>query len=100
MTLEDKIITDINGDIRLPAHLFSAALTLWATGHITKQNIVDFWSLDATESTQLDQISAAYAVLTATQKAAYHGSIEAANIAIQHGAINVTKWKAILGITT
>jgi len=103
MTLEDRLKNPNNPDgiiNTIASHNFSAALTLWGAGEITRQNVINFFSLDATEQTQLDEIKSKYDGLNNINKAAFHGTVEAANIAYEIGAITSTKWKSILGITT
>ena len=102
MTLEDRIKNPNNPpnvDI-ISVHVFTAGLTLWGAGEVTRQNLIDFFTFDATEQTQIDEIKTKFDGLTNLNKAAFHGTIEAASIAYEEGAITVTKWKSILGITT
>jgi len=100
MTLENRVINNQNPDGDISMHIFSAGLTLWGAGEVTRTQLINFFNLDATEQTQLDEIKTKFNGLTNLQKAAFHGTVEAANIAFEEGAINVTKWKSILGITT
>ena len=99
MALIDKIDNDADGHIAIPSHEFSAAMLLWATGEITRANVISAFSLETSDEAQLDQLSTFYGTLTATQKAAFHGTLEAATIALQGGYINQTKYKSILGLT-
>lgn len=102
MTLEDRLKNPDNpaGAVVIASHDFSAALMLWSTGEFTEQNIIDLFSLDATEQTQLAEIKTKYLALSDLNKAAFHGSVEAANIMREGGHITLAQWKSILGITT
>jgi len=100
MTLEDRVISNQNPDGDISMHIFSAGLTLWGASEITRAQLISFFNFDATEQTQIDEIKTKFNGLDNFQKAGFHGTVEAANIAFEEGAINVTKWKSILGITT
>jgi len=102
MTLEDRCKNPNNagGVVIIPMHIFSAGLTLWGAGEITRAQLITFFNFDATEQTQIDEIKTKYDGLNNINKAGFHGTVESANIAYEDGAINVTKWKSILGITT
>lgn len=102
MTLEDRISNpnNVEGVTSISSHSFSAALSLWGVGEITRQNIIDFFTLDGTEQTQLDEIKVKFDSLNNFLKAAFHGTVESALIAYEDGAIGIIKMKSILGITT
>ena len=102
MTLEDRLSNPNNtpGIDTISSHSFSAGLALWRAGEITRQNIIDFFILDVTEQTQLDEIKVKFDTLNNFEKAAFHGTIESGLIAYEDGAITATKMKSILGITT
>ena len=92
-------LVDGLADIRIPAHEFSAAALLWALGEITRQNVIDVLGLEAGDEAQLDELSTFYGGLTATNKAGFHGRLEAANIALQGGYITKAKYQSLLGMT-
>jgi len=100
MTLENRVNAQQNTDGDISMHDLSAALTLWAAGEITRQNVIDFFSLDTTEQTQIDEIKTKYNGLNNFAKAGFHGLVESANIAFEESAITQAKWKSILGIVT
>lgn len=49
-----------SGVERLPAHQFADSLYFWAVGDITRADVISLWNLQASDETQLDEISAAY----------------------------------------
>lgn len=100
MTLENRVVSEQNPNGDISMHDLSAALMLWSTGDFTDQNVIDLFTLDATEQTQLGEIKTKYLALSDLNKAAFHGLVEAANIMFEGGHITQTKWKSILGITT
>ncbi len=102
MTLEARLMhPNIDETLEpISSHDFSAALTAWATGEKTRQEVIDFYTLDATEQTQLDEAAVQYNALSNIDKAAYHGIVESAFINYENGFIDATLMKSILGITT
>lgn len=67
-TLIDKL-----RNAELPAHEFTDVLMVWAesTGpaqswHLSRQNVVDWWSLSPTDETELDALATRYLALATT----------------------------------
>lgn len=99
MALIDKIAPDADGDILVSAHEFSAAMVLRGLNEISRQNVIDAFSLEVSDEAQLDELEAYYTGLSSTNKAAFHGRLEACNIALQGGYITKAKYKTMLGMT-
>ena len=87
----------------LPTHSFAAAVSLAAGGHVTKQNVIDTFSLSAGDEVQLDEIIANYVAKpddgSADGKLAYINTIENAMILHEAGIATTAKVKTILGLT-
>lgn len=98
MALVDKIAHDSGVD-SMHNHQFSAALYFWAKGDITRQNVIDAFSLSATDETQLDQLSTFYTGLSTDDKQEFRERLEAAGMLLGSGLITKTKYKSLLGIT-
>lgn len=105
MGLVDRIAQDDErGDGHsLAAHRVSAALALYALGAIgnratARARIIERLGLEAQDEAQLDAVLNHIDGLTANQKLAFHGKIEAANILLQTGDITKAEFRAILGI--
>ncbi len=99
MALIDKIAPDVNGNIQLGAHEFSAALYLIAIGEFTQNQVSNALGLEASDDAQLTQVVNHINGLPAGEKLAFHGKIEALNIALQRGYITKATYKSRLGMT-
>lgn len=84
----------------LSAHEFSAALFLYGVGELTKAQIEGSIQppFGAADQTQFDAVITYINGLTANQKLAFHGRIEACNVLLQSGKITKAKYKSMLGI--
>jgi len=101
MALADRIKHRVDGvsygDI--PIHEWTAAMTLLALGEITRQDVVDTFSLTAADETGLDALIATYTALsTKADKVEWLNKLECAGIFYQNGVITETKYKNILGL--
>lgn len=99
MALIDKLANDENGNIMLAHHTFSAAGFLWATGKITRQNVIDGLGLEVSDEAQLDQLAAHYQGLSAEEKREFHGLLESVGDFLQLGLITKAQAKTLLGMT-
>lgn len=98
--LIDRIKTILDGTTDIPNHAFASAVTLWALGEITKQNIIDKWSLDATGETELQEYADNYtSEPNANSKQNNIHRIRATGELYEDGLINKTKYKSVLGLT-
>lgn len=52
-----------SGTTKISVHAFCSALRLYAAGSITRQNVIDGFTLAGQDVTDLDAIAAAYAAL-------------------------------------
>lgn len=90
---------------KISVHRFGAALREWAAGApgVTRQNIIDRFSLSAAEQTELDAISAAYVALgtgnaaAAFAKAVYTQRMEDVFLLCETGDYTEAQAKARLG---
>lgn len=97
MALIDRIVHSATGDI--PIHEFSAAIFLWANGDITRQNIIDLWSLSVDDVTGLDALKVKIdAESTVAAKSNWIHKLESAGLFYANGVITATKYKSIMGV--
>lgn len=94
MALIDKI-----SNHTVAAHTLSAGLYLYSLGEFTRQNIIDGLELEASDEAQLDNVLAYIDGLTASDKLAFHGRIEACNVLLEQGKITTNKYKSMIGIS-
>ena len=71
---------------------------LWAAGKITRTQIIDAFNIIAADEAQLDALKTHYATLSANEKSAYHGLIEAAGILFESGFLTKAQFKTIIGL--
>lgn len=91
--------TGENGFERLPAHQFTDSLFLWAIGDVTRTQVVNAWSLDATDQVQLDEMAANYVALVGKDnKNEYINKLEAVLRLYEYGTINETQAKGFIGL--
>lgn len=100
MPLIDRIFRDDPDPAReINTHAWSAAMWFLAKGSITQQNVIDAFTLDATDQIQFQQLITHYNGLTATEKSEFHSSLESAGILAQSKMITKTQYKSLLGLT-
>ena len=100
MALIDRVFHDDPDSSRwLANHAFSAAIWFWAKGSLTRQNVIDAFSMTAADEVQLDQLQAHYVSLSANDKLAFHSDLEAAGILAEQGLISKAQYAALLGLT-
>ncbi len=93
----DSLIQDPPGEIS--NHAFSAAAWFWATGEITRAQLVAGFGFDATDDPQLDELEAHYNGLNAQDRRVFHSNLEAAGNLAEQGFITRAKYKSLLGLT-
>lgn len=87
----------------ISVHAFGAALRLWSAGSITRQNVVDAFSLGAEEQTELEAIQATYTALptnninNALAKQAFRDRMEDVFILSAAGLLTEAQAKNLLG---
>ncbi len=92
----DIISPDINP---ISAHAFTGAVTLAVLGHVTRQAIINKWTLVGDEVVQLDAIIAVYAGKSnANQKQDYVDAIIASLLVREDGTITKAQVETILEI--
>ena len=100
MALIDRIAqTHPDQTKHLAAHTMSAVLYLYSIGSATRAQIISGLGLDTEDEPQLDMVLTHIDGLTANQKLAFHGKIEALNILLQEGLITKAQYKNLLDIT-
>lgn len=96
MSLFDRIT--IPGPTKIAVHELSAALTEWATGGVTRQQVIDEFTLTGDDVTNLDAIQATYSALTdAFLKAEYLVRMLNVFILVEAGVYPEAKAKSRLG---
>lgn len=100
MPLIDLIFHDDPDEVRnLPLHAFSAAVWFWATGKLTRQNVIDAFQLMTEDEVQLDMLESHYTGLTPGERRSFHSDVEAAGNLAQLKLITKAQYKALLGLT-
>lgn len=95
----DTATTYPQEDGNIPIHEFTAAISLYATGNATRNQIVNIFNLDAGQAAGLDQLLAAFdALATKADKVEWLMKLEAAGIFFQDGNIDKTQYKTIMGL--
>lgn len=82
----------------IPVHAFSGAVTLATLGFVTRQNIIDKWTLVGDEVVQLDEIIAVYQGKNKTGQVDYLQTIIAGFLVYEDNTINKTQLMTILEI--
>jgi hypothetical protein len=83
---------------KLPVHRLGAALTEWATGGLTRQQVIDGLGLTAADVADVDALQAAYSALTqAFQKAEFLTRMHNVFVLCETGDYTEAKAKARLG---
>lgn len=100
MALMDRFKTDFGDSSKIPVHGFSAAIQLLADGDITRQAIIDRWSLTVQDEDQLDQLAAVYnAKASAVAKLAYLVKIHNVLLAYEAGLTTKAQAASYLELT-
>ncbi len=80
-------------------HAFSAAVWFWATGKITRAQVVAAFSFDASDDAQLDELQAFYLSLSANERRSFHSDLEAAGILAENELLTKAQYKSLFGLT-
>ena len=101
MVLIDRLAHDgsVPHEDQIAAHSSSAALFLWATGKITRTNVVDAFNLTVGDQVQLDQLSSHYTSLSSNEKREFHGRVESVSILLENGLLIKSQAKTLFGMT-
>ena len=100
MALIDRIFHDDSDSTRnIANHAFSAAVWFWATGRITRQDVIDTFNMTTDDEIQLDQLATYYAGLSDADKRAFHSDVEAAGVLAEVAFITKAQYKTLLGLT-
>ncbi len=97
MTLMTRLIDPNPGEVKLPVHQFMAALAELARGEVTRAQVIAFFSLSASEETQLDEFIANQA--GSGSKLINRQEIHDVLMLGEIGAYNVSQALTRLGIT-
>lgn len=97
MALIDRVGTGLSNSIS--SHSFSAAVYLWSRGVLTRNQIVNAFSLSVDDQVQLDQLATFYGTLNNTEKGLFFGRLESLNILREEGYITTQEYKNLLGLT-
>ena len=96
MGIYERITAD--DDTKIAVHRLGAALREVARGNVTKAQVVAIFGLDATATTELDSIAAAYVALTTDMdRSEFLGLLEDALLLAETGDYNETTVKSRLG---
>lgn len=98
MALINRIAQDENY-VAITAHAFSAAMYLLSIGEITRQGVINYFSMDAEDEVQLDQLISYYQSLSPEDQKVFHSRLEACNVALQVGAVDKAKYMSMLGMS-
>lgn len=106
MSLLDHFSIDSgeNGINRLPSHQFTDTMFLWAIGDITKQQVIDAWSLtespiEDADELQLDEIKANFVALsTKADEVEYINKVEAVFRLFEIGKLTEAQSKSLMGL--
>jgi hypothetical protein len=100
MALIDKLARDGDpNDPWISYRAFSAGMYFWALGEITRQDVIDAFSLEATDETQLDELASYYTGLSADEKAQFFDRLFNACVLLREGHITRNKFKSLLGLS-
>lgn len=99
MALIDRIFhDDPDPDRNIPNHAFSAAVWFWATGKITRAQVIAAFNMTTNDEIQLDMLEAHYMTLTTGEQRSYHSDLEGAGILAEQGFLTKPQYKALLGL--
>jgi len=99
MALIDKLSQGLPNVGHIAAHTFSAAIFLWATGVITRAQVIAGLGLEASDEPQLDQLATHYTGLPADEKREFHGKVEALGVLMEVQLVTPAQFKSLLGLT-
>jgi hypothetical protein len=90
----------IDPETAIPIHKFTAAMTLWASGEITRQNVIDKWVISVGDQAGLDTLKTAIDALGTVQlKVQWLNKLECAGLFYEDGTITADKYKSIMGLS-
>jgi hypothetical protein len=92
MALLDRFSNDIS------VHGFTSAMALWATGDITRQNIIDSWTLTAEDQSDLTKLENFYSGLTNNGKIAFKNKLESVLILYEEDRLTRQQVINLLGL--
>ena len=104
MSLIDRIFhdddpADPEGLRHINNHALSGAVWFWATGKITRAQVVSSFNMTAEDEVQLDQIEAHYIALPADEKRSFHSDMDAAGTLVDCQKLTKPQYRALLGLT-
>lgn len=100
MALIDRIFHDDPDSTRnIANHAFSAAIWFWATGKITRAQVIAAFSMTTDDEVQLDMLEAHYISLSVDERRSFHSDVEAAGVLAESGLITKPQYGALLGLT-
>ena len=101
MGLYARLTADDN--TKVSVHAFGAALRLWSSVHITRQNVIDAFNLAGSDVTELDALQSTYSgmatnnINNALAKQAFRDRMEDVFILCEAGLLTENQAKTMLG---